>query len=84
MTHQQEIAEHKVTLLNAQQSFEQPIVTSVKAKNNFYSAESYHQNYVTNNPENNYCELVVAKKIQKFLNAFLSLLKEEDLMAVAI
>jgi len=49
-------------------------------RNNFYSAEDYHQDYVTNNPENKYCQLVVAKKIQKFLSEFAHLLKDENLM----
>lgn len=77
-TEQQTSAEAKIAQLTAQQAFEQPIVTSVKAVNNFYSAESYHQDYVTNNPENKYCQLVVARKIQKFLNDFAYLLKNEN------
>ena len=83
-TKQQEIAKHKIAQLNVQQCFDQPIVTSVKAANNFNSAESYHQDYVTNNPENRYCQLIVAKKIQKFLNEFSYLLKDKELMAEAI
>lgn len=81
---QQAIAETKIAQLHAEQYFEHPIVTSVKAANNFYSAESYHQDYFTNNPENKYCQLVVAKKIQKFLSEFSYLLKDENLMAAAV
>ncbi|ASP46707.1 peptide-methionine (S)-S-oxide reductase MsrA [Cognaticolwellia beringensis] len=77
---QQEIAETKIAQLHDQQCFENPIVTLIKAENNFYSAEDYHQDYVTNNPENKYCQLVVAKKIQKFLSEFAHLLKDENLM----
>jgi peptide-methionine (S)-S-oxide reductase len=83
-TAQQLIAETKIAQLNAQQYFEQPIITLVKAANNFYSAEDYHQDYVTNNPENKYCQLVVAKKIQKFLSEFSHLLKNENLMDEAV
>lgn len=81
---QQAVAQTKIAQLHAEQYFEQSIVTSVKAVNNFYSAESYHQDYFTNNPENKYCQLVVAKKIQKFLNEFSHLLKDENLMAAAV
>tara|TARA_R110000787_G_scaffold167423_1_gene280387 strand:- start:177 stop:743 length:567 start_codon:yes stop_codon:yes gene_type:complete len=81
---QQMTAVTKIGQLNANKTFEQPIVTTVKAINNFYSAESYHQDYFTNNPDNKYCQLVVAKKIQKFLSDFSHLLKTESLLDVAV
>lgn len=65
----------KIQQLEKSQVFTNPIVTEVTAFEHFYSAESYHQNYVENNPENQYCQLVVAKKIQKFLSDFSYLLK---------
>ncbi len=72
---QKEQALEKIAQLEKNHLFENPIVTEVLAFEKFYSAESYHQNYVENNPENQYCQLVVAKKIQKFLNDFSHLLK---------
>ncbi|SEK74724.1 peptide-methionine (S)-S-oxide reductase [Colwellia chukchiensis] len=78
---QQLIAERLIAQLSAEQSFEQPIVTLVKAVNNFYRAEDYHQDYVSNNPENQYCQLVVAKKIAKFLQEFPHLLAAENALA---
>ena len=80
---QQKIAKARIAQLTNDKAFEQPIVTYVKTANNFYSAESYHQDYFTNNPENKYCQLVVAKKIQKFLSEFAHLLKDENLIAQA-
>jgi peptide-methionine (S)-S-oxide reductase len=80
---QQKLAIARIAELTNKQAFDQPIVTSVKAANNFYSAESYHQDYVTKNPENKYCQLVVVRKIQKFLNEFSYLLKDEDLIPQA-
>ena len=71
------VAKTKIAQLHTQQYAEQTIVTVVKAATNFYSAEDYHQDYVTNNPENKYCQLVVAKKIQTFLSEFSYLLKNE-------
>lgn len=65
----------KLTQLASDNTFKDPIVTSIKKVNNFYSAESYHQDYFENNPNNRYCQLVVAKKIQKFLTEFSHLLE---------
>ena len=73
---QQKAAIEKISQLTSDASFESPIVTSIKAVNNFYSAESYHQDYFENHPDNQYCQLVVAKKIQKFLQNFSHLLKD--------
>jgi peptide-methionine (S)-S-oxide reductase len=49
------VAKTKIAQLHAQQYVMQTIVTVVKAATNFYSAKDYHQDYVTNNPENKYC-----------------------------
>ena len=57
--------------------FAQPIVTTIEPLQHFYSAEDYHQEYYDNNPDNRYCQLVVAKKIQKFLAEYDYLLKGE-------
>lgn len=65
----------KLAQLASDNTFKNPIVTSIKKVNNFYSAESYHQDYFENNPNNRYCQLVVAKKIQKFLTEFSHLLE---------
>lgn len=75
---QQSEAHAKIAQLTDEDTFTQPIVTEVKAASNFYSAESYHQDYFTNNPDNQYCQLVVAKKIQKFLNDFSHLLRDKE------
>lgn len=56
--------------------FDKPIVTQYEPLTKFYSAEQYHQDYYNNNPNNGYCQLVVAKKIQKFLSKYAHLLKE--------
>jgi peptide-methionine (S)-S-oxide reductase len=64
----------KIAQLNDSNEFTNPIVTEVRPFEAFYSAESYHQNYFENNPENQYCQLVVSKKIQKFLHNFSHLL----------
>lgn len=69
-------AQTKINELNQAKAFAEPIVTTVVAFNKFYAAENYHQNYFNNNSDNQYCQLVVAKKIQKFLSEFSHLLHQ--------
>ena len=47
-----------------------PIVTEVTEVNNYFPAEDYHQSYFKNNPENQYCAMVVAPKLAKFKKTF--------------
>ncbi len=72
---QAKVAKAKIEQLNQTGTFTDPIVTSLVAHQKFYCAENYHQNYFNNNSDNQYCQLVVAKKIQKFLSEFSHLLQ---------
>lgn len=74
---QKALSNQKIAAINESGEFADPVVTTVVPYRNFYSAESYHQDYYTNNPDNQYCQLVVAKKIQKFLANFAHLLKAQ-------
>ena len=49
----------------AQAGFASPIVTEIVPLAEFWPAEDYHQNYLPNNPDNRYCQLVVRPKIEK-------------------
>lgn len=44
------------------------VVTEIEPLNRFYPAESYHQNYYNDNPQNPYCTYVITPKIEKFFN----------------
>ena len=48
----------------------QPIVTEIVPYKVFYEAEEYHQNYFKRNPEQAYCQAVVAPKLVKFRDLF--------------
>lgn len=74
---QQLIATNKIAKLNESDDFDDNIVTEITQFKQFYSAENYHQDYFENNQDNQYCQLVVAKKIQQFLVNFSHLLKDE-------
>lgn len=52
-----------------------PIVTEVAPLNEFYPAESYHQDYFLRNPRQPYCQVVVAPKVAKFRKGYAELLK---------
>jgi peptide-methionine (S)-S-oxide reductase len=52
--------------------WEKKIVTEVTPLAEFYPAEEYHQNYFAKNPNAGYCRAVVAPKVAKFRQAFLS------------
>lgn len=41
-----------------------PIVTQIYKLNKYYPAESYHQNYFAKNPNQSYCQFVIAPKLQ--------------------
>ncbi len=74
---QKKIAEQLIKDLNAQQIWDQPIVTQVEKLDKFYMAEDYHQEYFANNPYQPYCMVVVAPKVSKFRKHFLELLKKQ-------
>ena len=47
-----------------------PIMTEVVPLSNYSAAEDYHQSYFKNNPQNQYCAMVVAPKLAKFKKTF--------------
>jgi len=63
---QKAIAEALIAELTAQGLFPNPIVTQVAPLDRFYPAEEHHQDYLTRNPEQPYCQAVVAPKLAKF------------------
>jgi peptide-methionine (S)-S-oxide reductase len=51
------------------------IVTQVEAFKEFFAAEDYHQDYFARNPNQGYCQVVVAPKVTKFRKKFTHKLK---------
>ena len=58
----------------AQEAWDNPIVTEVSPLGAFYKAEEYHQNYYRNNPNQGYCSFIIAPKVRKFREKFKALL----------
>ena len=49
----------------AQATFRDPIVTEIVPLEKFWPAEAYHQNYFKRNPNQGYCQYVIAPKVKK-------------------
>ncbi len=74
-TAQQRIAESVKARLEADRTFNGPIVTQIVPLKNFYPAEAEHRDYYANNPDQAYCRAVIDPKIAKFRARFASLLR---------
>ncbi|MCI5051307.1 MAG: peptide-methionine (S)-S-oxide reductase MsrA [Candidatus Pacebacteria bacterium] len=51
-------------------AYENLIVTEIKPFTDFYPAEEEHQDYFNKNPEQAYCQIVIAPKMEKFSRVF--------------
>jgi len=52
-----------------------PVVTEVVPLETFHPAEQYHQEYFARNPNQGYCQVVIAPKVSKFRQKYLDRLK---------
>ena len=68
-------AEGMIAELAAAKQFSAPIVTEVTEADTFYPAEDYHQGYFDQNPQQPYCQFVVAPKVVKARAKFAARLK---------
>jgi peptide-methionine (S)-S-oxide reductase len=72
---QKAVAEQVIADLTAQKLWDKKIVTEVTAFEEFFPAEAYHQEYFARNPNQGYCQFVIAPKVAKFRKEHLSNLK---------
>ena len=72
---QQDAAERRIDELATKGVFGKPIVTEVQPAPAFYAAEDYHQGYFRDNPQQPYCQSVVAPKVAKLRKHFAAKLK---------
>ncbi|WP_416438404.1 peptide-methionine (S)-S-oxide reductase MsrA [Phnomibacter sp. MR] len=75
---QKELAEKYKADLDKSGAFDAPIVTEISPYKNFYSAEDYHQNFYTNNPNYGYCTYVIKPKLDKFRKVFQEKLRKTN------
>jgi peptide-methionine (S)-S-oxide reductase len=69
-------AERIIGELGASGVWPQPTVTEVRPLAEFYPAEEYHHQYYRQNPEQGYCQVVIAPKLAKFRKKFAAKLKK--------
>ncbi|MCU4744436.1 peptide-methionine (S)-S-oxide reductase MsrA [Halobacteria archaeon AArc-m2/3/4] len=62
---QQEVVDAFVDALEAEDVYDDPIVTEIEPLEEFYPAEEYHQDYYEKNPNQAYCAMHAAPKVKK-------------------
>lgn len=67
---QRVLAEKYKQRLEEAKLYPNPIVTLIEPINNYFEAEAYHHNYFELNPQNQYCQMVVKPKVEKFKKVF--------------
>lgn len=72
---QKRIAQEVIETLEHEGLWENPVVTEVKALDQFYEAEAHHQGYYATNPQQPYCQAVIAPKVAKLRKRHLDKLK---------
>lgn len=68
-------AQHVMDELTASGVWDDPIVTELMPMEEFYRAETYHQDYFERNPTQPYCQAVIAPKVAKVRREYLNRLK---------
>ena len=69
-------SEAVIAALTTAKQFDAPIVTEVTEAEMFYPAEDYHQGYFDQNPNQPYCQFVVAPKVVKARAKYAGRLKD--------
>ena len=74
---QKEQAEARITLLEKERVFDQPIVTEIRPLDVFYTAEVEHQRYYDNHQTQPYCQVVINPKLKKLRHDYTDKLKQK-------
>jgi peptide-methionine (S)-S-oxide reductase len=72
---QKAAADRVVAELAAAKVWSAPIVTQLVPLEAFYPAEAYHRDYYRRNPNQGYCQIVIAPKVAKLRKAYVEKLK---------
>ena len=72
---QRATAEAVVTELEQAGTFPAPIVTEIVPLETFWPAEDYHRDYYAQHPEQGYCRVVIAPKLEKLRRRYAERLK---------
>lgn len=72
---QRQTAEKVIQRFNSEEIFGGSIVTKIEPFKAFYEAEEYHRDYFKRHPEQAYCRVVIAPKIAKLQEHYMSKLR---------
>ena len=72
---QKATSEAIISEVSASKIWAKPLVTQLEPFKVFYMAEGYHQEYFKRNPEQSYCQVVIAPKMAKLRSHYLEKLK---------
>ena len=64
--------------LSASGAFDRPVVTQVEPLTAFYPAEPEHQGYYRRNPEQAYCQAMIAPKMAKLRQHYAAQLQTQE------
>jgi peptide-methionine (S)-S-oxide reductase len=73
---QEAVARSLVAELEGEQLWSAPVVTEITPLETFHPAEAYHRDYYARNPQQAYCQVVIAPKLQKLRSAARHLLRD--------
>jgi len=73
---QEAIARRTIAALGEAGLWNAPIVTEVTPFEVFYPAEDYHQQYFERNPNQGYCQIVIAPKVAQFRQKYFDRLRK--------
>ena len=72
---QKQTAQEIIAELTKSRVWKKPMVTQVVPLEKFYPAEEYHRDYFSKHPEQAYCQIVIAPKIDKLREKWAGRLK---------
>lgn len=72
---QKESAVEIIEEINQDKIWRTPVVTEIEGACEFYSGESFHQDFFNKNPESPYCQAIISPKMAKFRQTFVNKLK---------
>jgi peptide-methionine (S)-S-oxide reductase len=72
---QKAVAKQVIKEISDRKIFDRPLVTQLEPFKAFYKAEDYHKDYFKRHPEQSYCSLIIAPKLEKLRAHYLSKLK---------
>src|SRR5471030_3296061 len=77
---QRKVADAYISQIDAAHAFKAPLVTKVENYSGFYPAESYHQNYLTQNPGNPYIAINDLPKVENLKRVMPAVYRAEPVL----